>query len=77
MRGVKNVAGLPRPVPYEVDMQNSEWFQNIVAWIHRARDLELLSQTDQANQLSDYVREASVVFVKLCYSGLICFTQFL
>ena len=26
-RGVKNVTGLPRPVPYEVDLQNAAWFQ--------------------------------------------------
>ena len=26
-RGVKNVNGLPRPVPYEVDLQNAPWFQ--------------------------------------------------
>lgn len=25
-RGVKNVTGLPRPVPYEVDLQNAPWF---------------------------------------------------
>ena len=25
-RGVKNVNGLPRPVPYEVDLQNNGWF---------------------------------------------------
>jgi branched-chain amino acid transport system permease protein len=25
-RGVKNVIGLPRPVPYEIDLQKSEWF---------------------------------------------------
>ena len=25
-RGVKNVNGLPRPVPYEVDLQSSSWF---------------------------------------------------
>lgn len=25
-RGVKNVIGLPRPVPYEIDLQQSEWF---------------------------------------------------
>ena len=69
VRGVKNVAGLPRPVPYEVDMQKSEWLQNIVAWIYRS-DLALLTQSDQVAQLSEYVRGASVVFVKLCYSGL-------
>ena len=69
VRGVKNVAGLPRPVPYEVDMQKSEWLQNIVAWIYSS-DLELLPQSEQVAQLSEYVRGASVIFVKLCYSGL-------
>ena len=70
VRGLKNVYGLPRPVPYEVDMQKSEWLQNIVAWIHRS-DLELLSQSEQVTQLSELMRSASVVFVKLSYSGLI------
>ena len=69
VRGLKNVYGLPRPVPYEVDMQQSEWFQNFIAWIHKS-ELQLLSQSDQIDKLSDYVREAAVVFVKLCYSGL-------
>lgn len=69
VRGLKNVYGLPRPVPYEVDMQQSEWFQNVVTWIHKS-ELQLLSQTEQIDKLSDYVRDAAVVFVKLCYSGL-------
>ena len=69
VRGLKNVYGLQRPVPYEVDMQKSEWLQNIVAWIHRS-ELQFLSQSEQIKMLSDYVREASVVFVKLSYSGL-------
>jgi branched-chain amino acid transport system permease protein len=69
VRGVKNVAGLSRPVPYEINLQNSDWFQNMVSWIHSS-SLELLPLADQANQLSQYVRESSVVFVKLCYSGL-------
>jgi len=69
VRGLKNVYGLPRPVPYEVDMQKSEWLQNIVAWIHQS-ELQLLSQSEQIVRLGDYVRESAVVFVKLCYSGL-------
>lgn len=28
-RGVKNVSGLPRPVPYEVDLQQAAWFQSL------------------------------------------------
>ena len=69
VRGLKNVYGLQRPVPYEVDMQKSEWLQNLVAWIHKS-ELQFLSQSEQISKLSDYVREASVVFVKLSYSGL-------
>jgi len=69
VRGVKNVYGLQRPVPYEVDMQKSEWLQNIIAWIHKS-ELQILSQSEQIDKLGDYVREASVVFVELCYSGL-------
>ena len=30
-RGVKNVSGLPRPVPYEVDLQQAIWFQDWAA----------------------------------------------
>jgi len=30
-RGVKNVTGLPRPVPYEVDLQSSQWFLDLCA----------------------------------------------
>ena len=28
-RGVKNVSGLPRPVPFEVDLQQTSWFQDL------------------------------------------------
>ena len=30
-RGVKNVNGLPRPTPYEIDLQQALWFQEIAA----------------------------------------------
>ena len=30
-RGVKNVNGLPRPVPYEIDLQHAVWFQDWAA----------------------------------------------
>ena len=30
-RGVKNVIGLKRPVPYEIELQTKEWFINLVA----------------------------------------------
>ena len=28
-RGVKNVTGIPRPVPYEIELQSTIWFQNM------------------------------------------------
>ncbi|MEX2518782.1 MAG: branched-chain amino acid ABC transporter permease, partial [Paracoccaceae bacterium] len=30
-RGVKNVTGLPRPVPYEIDLQTTPWFLDLAA----------------------------------------------
>lgn len=30
-RGVKNVTGVPRPVPYEVDLQQAPWFVDLAA----------------------------------------------
>lgn len=35
-RGVKNVTGLPRPVPYEVELVQSEWFINLANWFGAA-----------------------------------------
>ncbi|MDC1279699.1 branched-chain amino acid ABC transporter permease [Pelagibacteraceae bacterium] len=69
-RGVKNVIGLDRPVPYEVDLQATEWFINLVAKFNSGK-LELISNiTDKQAALNQLVIEGSSVFVKLCYSGL-------
>ena len=35
-RGVKNVTGLPRPVPYEVNLQSSEWFISLVSYLNKS-----------------------------------------
>ena len=32
-RGVKNVNGIPRPVPYEINLQNEIWFQDLATFI--------------------------------------------
>jgi len=69
-RGVKNVIGLDRPVPYEVNLQAKEWFINLVAKFNSGK-LELISNiTDKQAALNQLVIEGSSVFVKLCYSGL-------
>jgi branched-chain amino acid transport system permease protein len=38
-RGVKNVTGLPRPVPYEVNLVESQWFIDLANWFN-ASDLD-------------------------------------
>ena len=68
-RGVKNVTGLSRPVPYEIDLQHSGWFSDMVAWLH-AGTLEGLAAAARAAALQDLVIASSSVFVKLCYAGL-------
>ena len=69
-RGVKNVIGLDRPVPYEVNLQTMEWFINLVAKFNSSK-LELISNmADKQATLNQLVIEGSSVFVKLCYSGL-------
>ena len=69
-RGVKNVIGMKRPAPYEIDLQESDWFINLVAGINSSK-LNLISDITEKNQLlRDLVISASSVFVKLCFAGL-------
>ena len=69
-RGVKNVIGLKRPVPYEVDLQTKEWFINLVEKFNQGT-LNLITDTLEKQQLlKQLVIESSTVFVKLCFAGL-------
>ena len=69
-RGVKNVIGLKRPAPYEVDLQSTDWFITVVEKFNSGK-LELISNlSDRQSALNQLVIEGSSVFVKLCYSGL-------
>ena len=69
-RGVKNVIGLDRPVPYEVNLQTSEWFINLVAKFNSGKLELIFNMVDKQDALNQLVIEGSSVFVKLCYSGL-------
>ncbi|MDC1138595.1 hypothetical protein OAS75_01855 [Candidatus Pelagibacter sp.] len=69
-RGVKNVIGLDRPVPYEVELQTKEWFINLVAKFNSSKLNLISSIPDKQAALNQLVIEGSSVFVKLCYSGL-------
>ncbi|NKB77308.1 MAG: branched-chain amino acid ABC transporter permease [Gammaproteobacteria bacterium] len=68
-RGVKNVSGLPRPVPYEIELQHSDWFLRLVERLNSDM-LSTLTSTDKADALQKLVIEYSGIFVKLCYAGL-------
>ena len=68
-RGVKNVSGLPRPVPYEIDLQKADWFISLVERLNE-RTLAAAGDVDRVSLLAQQVIEASSIFVKLCYSGL-------
>tara|TARA_Y100000590_G_scaffold366754_1_gene426314 strand:+ start:228 stop:1598 length:1371 start_codon:yes stop_codon:yes gene_type:complete len=69
-RGVKNVIGLKRPVPYEIDLQTKQWFIDLVEKFNYGT-LKLVTDTLEKEQLlKQLVIEGSTVFVKLCYAGL-------
>ena len=68
-RGVKNVIGLKRPVPYEVDLQSSTWFINLIEKINQGK-LNLASSVNEKKELlNQLVIDASSVYVKLCMTG--------
>ena len=69
-RGVKNVIGLKRPAPYEIDLQNSQWFINLVEKFNSSKLNLTNSASEYKNLLTQYVIDASSVYVKLCFTGL-------
>ncbi len=69
VRGVKNVTSIPRPVPYEIDLQQAAWFQDMIAKFY-SKSLDILPVADQATALKDYISGASILLVKISYTGL-------
>ena len=69
-RGVKNVIGLKRPAPYEVNLQQTDWFINLVEKFNSNKLNLITDLTERQAALNQLVIEGSSVFVKLCYSGL-------
>ena len=67
-RGVKNVIGLKRPVPYEVDLQNSEWFIKLVEFFNSSKLSNILDPDEKISLLNQFVITSSGVFLKLCFS---------
>ena len=69
-RGVKNVTGLERPVPYEVDLQQADWFINLISWINSGKISSILDLSDQTIFINQLIIDSSGIFVKLCYASL-------
>ena len=69
-RGVKNVIGLKRPAPYEIDLQNSQWFINLVEKFNSSKLNIISSIADRQDSLTQMVINASSIYVKLCFTGL-------
>ncbi len=68
-RGVKNVTGLSRPVPYEVDLQNSAWLIDLARWFNQG-SLEMLAESERAPALQSAVIDAAGLVVKSSYAAL-------
>ncbi len=69
-RGVKNVIGLKRPAPYEVELQKTQWFRDFIEKIY-SNKLELVNTIAQKKIiLNQLIIDASSIFVKICFTGL-------
>ena len=69
-RGVKNVIGLKRPVPYEINLQQTDWFISFVSFFNKTSLERITDSSDRQLYLTNLVIDASGIFVKLCYAGL-------
>ena len=69
-RGVKNVVGLKRPVPYEIDLQQTEWFIASVKYFNESHLSEIVDKLEYEKFLNQLVIESSIIFVKVCYAIL-------
>ena len=69
-RGVKNVIGLKRPAPYEINLQKSQWFIDLVENFHSSKLALISSATEKQALLNQLVIDSSSVYVKLCFTGL-------
>ena len=71
-RGVKNVIGLKRPVPYEIDLQKTDWFISLIGYLNSSKLGKISDSLESEKLLNQLVIEGSSVFVKLSY--MILFT---
>ena len=69
-RGVKNVIGLKRPVPYEIDLQKTDWFISLISYLNSSKLSKISDSLESEKLLNQLVIEGSSIFVKLSYMFL-------
>ncbi len=67
-RGVKNVIGLKRPVPYEIDLQSSDRFINFITYLYSSKLNQISNLEEKNNILNQLIIDSSGIFVKLSYA---------
>ena len=76
-RGVKNVIGLKRPVPYEINLQNTDWFINLITYFNTSKLNNIIDVSDKQETLNKLIIEGSSIFVKLSYAFLFFIVMFI
>ena len=76
-RGVKNVIGLKRPVPYEINLQNTDWFISLITYINSSKLNNIIDVGDRDEALNKLIIEGSSIFVKLSYASLFFIVMFI
>tara|TARA_Y100001970_G_scaffold36301_1_gene44844 strand:- start:210 stop:1577 length:1368 start_codon:yes stop_codon:yes gene_type:complete len=69
-RGVKNVIGLKRPVPYEIELQQTEWFVSLIRYLNQSYLSKINDNLELDKVINQLVIDSSIVFVKICYAAL-------
>ena len=62
--------GLKRPVPYEINLQSSDWFINMITWFNSSKLNEIIDLDQKQEMLTNLVIDSSSLFVKLNYAVL-------
>ena len=62
--------GLKRPVPYEINLQTSDWFINIVMWFNSSKLNQIIDADQKQEILNKLIIDSSSLFVKLNYAIL-------
>jgi branched-chain amino acid transport system permease protein len=76
-RGVKNVIGLKRPVPYEINLQNTDWFISLITYINTSKLNNIIDVGDRDEALNKLIIDGSSIFVKLSYASLFFIVMFI